>query len=425
MAEIPRDRAVDSTLAFWREGYAFISNRCNSMNTDLFEARLLLQPTICMRGRDAATLFYDVERFSRHGAVPPLVRKTLFGEGGVQGLDGEAHRVRKAMFMSLVEPDAVAELAELVGALWRDQIRRWEKAGRMIVLDAASRVLTRAVCAWSGVPLPENEVAARTAELRAMVDLAAAVGLGLWRARQARSRSEQWIGELIERVRAGTLPVERDRPLAVIANYREVGAPLPANIAAVELINVLRPTMAVARFIAFAALAMHEHPEWRARLRDGTDEERELFVQEVRRFYPFSPAVAARVRETFDWHGYRFPARCRVLLDLYGTDHDPRLWPEPEQFRPERFRGWGGDAFNFIPQGGGDHHKNHRCPGEDIAIAVLKVLTRELAGAMDYQVPPQDLQVRLSRLPAQPESGVLLTDIRELRNQPIGSSSAA
>jgi fatty-acid peroxygenase len=183
--------------------------------------------------------------------------------------------------------------------------------------------------------------------------------------------------------------------------------------------------MAVARFIAFAALAMHEHPEWRARLRDGTDEERELFVQEVRRFYPFFPAVAARVRETFDWHGYRFPARRRVLLDLYGTDHDPRLWPEPEQFRPARFRSWDGDAFSFIPQGGGDHHENHRCPGEDIAIAVLKVLTRELARAMDYQVPPQDLQVRLSRLPAQPESGVLLTDIRELRNQPIGSSSAA
>jgi fatty-acid peroxygenase len=42
MAEIPRDRAVDSTLAFRREGYAFISNRCNSMDTDLFEARLLL-----------------------------------------------------------------------------------------------------------------------------------------------------------------------------------------------------------------------------------------------------------------------------------------------------------------------------------------------------------------------------------------------
>ena len=32
-------------------------------------------------------------------------------------------------------------------------------------------------------------------------------------------------------------------------------------MAAVELLNVLRPTVAVDRFIVFAALALHRHPE--------------------------------------------------------------------------------------------------------------------------------------------------------------------
>jgi fatty-acid peroxygenase len=41
-------------------------------------------------------------------------------------------------------------------------------------------------------------------------------------------------------------------------------------------------------------------------------------------FAPFFPAVAARVRRDFDWKGYRLPRGRRVLLDLYGTDYDPR-----------------------------------------------------------------------------------------------------
>jgi fatty-acid peroxygenase len=49
---------------------------------------------------EAARLFDDAERFQRAGAAPRRVKATLLGEGGVQSLDGEAHRRRKAMFMS-------------------------------------------------------------------------------------------------------------------------------------------------------------------------------------------------------------------------------------------------------------------------------------------------------------------------------------
>src|SRR3546814_8303331 len=89
--------------------------------------------------------------------------------------------------------------------------------------------------------------------------------------------------------------------------------------------------------------------------------------------YPFFPVVAARTRHEFEWKGYRLPGRTRVLLDLYGTDHDTRLWDRPDAFVPERFRHWDGSAFNFIPQGGGSHRNGHRCPGAWITIELMKV----------------------------------------------------
>jgi fatty-acid peroxygenase len=57
--------------------------------------------------------------------------------------------------------------------------------------------------------------------------------------------------------------------------------------------------VAVAWFITFAALALHDHPECRQQLEVGEDDYLELFIQEVRRFYPFFPAVGGRVREEF------------------------------------------------------------------------------------------------------------------------------
>lgn len=38
---------------------------------------------------------------------------------------------------------------------------------------------------------------------------------------------------------------------------------LDEQIAAVEVINVLRPTVAVSRFIVFCALALHQYPGYR------------------------------------------------------------------------------------------------------------------------------------------------------------------
>ncbi|WP_410811404.1 cytochrome P450 [Micromonospora sp. 067-2] len=414
MATMPADRSPDSTLSFLRSGYRFIGDRCDRYGSDVFQTRILLAPTICLRGRPAAALFYDTERFQRQTAMPLRVQRTLTGRGGVQGLDGSAHRNRKAMLMSIMTPAAIRQLGQLFDDEWQARIPAWEAASAVVLYDELGRLLTRAVCAWAGVPLATSQVDRRTVELHAMIEATAAVGPRHWRGLLARGRAERWLADVIERTRVGTLPVPADSPLKVVAEHRDArGRLLPRRIAAVELLNLLRPTVAVDRYIAFAALALHDHPAWGERVR-GDDEATEQFVQEVRRYYPFFSAAAARVRRSFDWDGHHFPRGRRVLLDLYGTNHHPEVWPQPELFRPERFAGRRVDEFELIPQGGGDPTTGHRCAGEWITIDLMKRAVTNLTSTMRYEVPPQNLALDLHRIPALPPSGLTLTNIHRV-----------
>ena len=105
---IPRDGAPDSTLALLSEGYAFIPKRCRQFGSPLFAARLMLSPAVCMSGAEAAAHFYDGDRFTRRHALPPTTFALIQDKGSVMVMDGQAHRHRKQMFLSLTGPEALA-----------------------------------------------------------------------------------------------------------------------------------------------------------------------------------------------------------------------------------------------------------------------------------------------------------------------------
>lgn len=399
-------------LGILLHGYDYIGRECERRDTDLFETRLLGIPVTCMRGPDTGRVFYDEDRFARAGVLPRRARRTLFGEGGVQGLDDDAHRHRKSMFLSLMAPDAVADLAERTRAGWDQAIERWEQGNTPVVLfDEAGRLLCRAVSDWAGVPLPDDELQERTDQLHHLIDSGARIGPRHWRGRRARTQADRWAQGLIDAVRDATLDSPPGRALHTIATHRDSdGELLDRHVAAVELINILRPTVAIDRFVVFAAVALHSHPAWRERLRTD-DDAVDWFVQEVRRTSPFFPFTAARVRQPFDWRGVHFPQGRLVLYDLYGTDHHPEAWPHPDTFDPNRFRHWDEDPYSLVPQGGGDHAHGHRCPGEWNTIAVMKVAVETLARTIDYTVPPQDLRISHRHVPTLPNSGFVLSHV--------------
>jgi fatty-acid peroxygenase len=309
------------------------------------------------------------------------------------------------MMMSLQTPADRARMVAIAAEEWRARFLRWPVQRQVTLFDETESVLCAAACRWAGIPASHIDGPQLTQAFSAMIDGAGTVFRRTLQGLLLRSRTERWAKELVEAVRMERMAPPPDSPLAVIARHRDRDErPLAVDIAANELINLLRPTVAVARFIVFGAMAMHEFPEWRPRLASGDDAALTAFAQEVRRFYPFFPAVGGRVLDAFDWRGLQFDEGTWVLFDMHGTNHDARLWPEPGRFRPERFAGWQSDGFDLVAQGAGDYLTGHRCPGEAVTVELVKSALHLLASEVVYTLPRQDLAIDLARMPALPAS---------------------
>ncbi|MFF9564545.1 cytochrome P450 [Leifsonia sp. NPDC014704] len=406
----------DSTLRFLRDGYLFGTRGFRSAGRDHFRTRLLGRPVLVMRGADAARFFYEGGRFSREGAMPRSVLKLLQDEGSVQSLEGEAHRRRKELFLGLLMGPSGDALVER----FREELLRAVSqagGGEVVLLDLFHDVLTRAVTGWAGLPDAVLADLRSSGVLAQMVDAAGTVGPENWAVRARRSRAERLLADAVRNERA-TPTAPEGSPFAVIAAYTELtsGAeaahPLPPEVAAVELLNLLRPVVAVGRYLTFAALALHRHPGWRADLAGGDDAGVRWFAQEVRRFYPFFPVIGGRATRDLDWKDEHVRTGDWVLLDLYGTTHDPAIWDQPNRFLPQRFDGLVVEPNTLIPQGGGGYHDDHRCPGEPVTVDLVDAGIRMLARELDWAVPEQDLRISLRTFPARPRSGLVVTGLR-------------
>jgi len=412
-AQIPRDKGLDNSLALLLEGYQFIQNRCNRYQSDIFQTRLIGKNVICLRGEEAAKVFYDNRRFKRKGATPKRIQKSLFGENGVQAMDGVAHKHRKLMFMLIMTPDRLEQLEKLTIEHWQIISSKWRSSDKLVLFDEVQEIMCRIACQWAGVPLQYKEVGKRSNDLSKMVDAFGAIGPRYWQGKCARKRTEKWIGDIIIQVRTHKLTPAEGTAIYAIAWHRDLkGKLLSTQIAAVELINILRPIVAIATYITFGALALHQHPECLKKIQAGDDNYKEMFVQEVRRFYPFAPCVGARVRSDFTWKQYHFKKGALVLFDIYGTNHDSHIWKNPYEFWPERFSNWQSNLFDFVPQGGGDHYNGHRCPGEGVTIDIMKASFDFLTNYLDYKVPKQNLNYSLRRMPTLPKSRFVINKVR-------------
>ncbi|MFF8513075.1 cytochrome P450 [Streptomyces sp. NPDC015492] len=402
---------ADSTLPLLARGYAWApALRRRHGNPPAVPTRLLGRPAVLLHGPEAVEFFYDERLVLRHGALPGPVLDTLFGRGAVHTLDGETHRVRKELFTThLMTPDGVQSLGRLAREHWlrtADGLRGEDA----VLFDEMAVALAGAVSEWSGVHrTPGGEVRQLAQDCVAMVDGFATPGPRHWKARRARSRQEDALARAVDNVRRApdaSRPGRQSTVLEAVAAHRDAdGSPLDTHTAAVELLNVLRPTVAVTWFATFAAHALHRFPAVREALREDDGAYARAFAHEVRRCYPFVPFVGGLATRDLRFGAQDVPEGALVLLDVAGHHHDPDLWPEPQRFDPRRFLGRDPGPGELIAQGGGSARTGHRCPGEDITVHLVATLAADLAD-LDFGVPEQDLRIPAIRIPTRPRSGM-------------------
>jgi fatty-acid peroxygenase len=415
LTKIPCEKTIDSSLCLLLEGYPFIQNRCRKYESDIFQARLFGKKVVCFTGEEAAEIFYNDYLFKRKGAAPKRVQRTLLGQQGVQGLDGKMHQSRKKMFLSIMTPENLKTLIHYTRFQWEYNSIRWNNSN-IILFDEAQILLCQVACKWAGVPLDHYEIEQRAFDLGKMIDGFGAVGPRYWEGCSARKRSEEWISSIIVQIRTGKIKPPKDSAAYIIAWHRNQNSKLlNPQVAAVELLNIVRPIVAIATYITFGALAMFKHPECRAKLQLRDPNYNEMFVQEVRRLYPFTPFVGALAKKDFLWEQYLFHKDTLVLLDIYGMNHDSRIWLHPYEFNPERFFDWEHSPYLFMPQGGGNE-LGHRCAGEMVTLEVMKASLDFIANHLSYKVPVQDLKYPLSRIPTLPKSRFIMSHVKRKVN---------
>ncbi|TKS68493.1 Cytochrome P450 3A27 [Collichthys lucidus] len=95
-------------------------------------------------------------------------------------------------------------------------------------------------------------------------------------------------------------------------------------------------------------------------------------VNETLRLYPPAARLERAAKETVQVNGITIPKDMIVLVPIYALHHDPEIWPEPEEFKPERFSKQNKQnikPYTYLPFGAGPRN----CIGMRFALVLVKL----------------------------------------------------
>ncbi|XP_062194563.1 cytochrome P450 78A9-like [Phragmites australis] len=154
---------------------------------------------------------------------------------------------------------------------------------------------------------------------------------------------------------------------------------------------VFRGTDTVAVLIEWVLARLVLHPDVQARVHDELDRvvgpDRAVtesdsgslvylhaVIKEVLRLHPPGPLLSWARLATSDVHvdGFLIPAGTTAMVNMWAITHDPDVWANPTEFRPDRFAGAAkfpvmGSDLRLAPFGAG----RRSCPGKSLAMATV------------------------------------------------------
>ncbi len=368
-----------------------------------------------------------LERAHGNDALIPLV-----GERSVMVLDPASHLQRRRLLLPAFHGERLSGYEQLMERLVEQETASWRNGERVVVRTFAQR-LTLEVILRAVFGVADREVRQRMGRVfEAMLDPMTMLVFSVFMATGARAQwlagrfyrlREQLDQMLYEHIAASRRDPRLDERADILALLIQARDERGAGLSDEELRDELATLIAAgfettATAIAWGVDLLTHTPKvmHHARAAAIADDDRYLnaMVKEVLRVRTTIPVAAGRhfVKSTCcgDW---MISPEELVLIDGWAIHHDPSLYPEPHDFRPERFLDSEPDSYALIPFGGG----THRCLGAALAQMEIRIVLTHLLKRFEL-VPigrrPERARRRSTTL--SPRRGTRVRIIRERPN---------
>jgi cytochrome P450 len=106
------------------------------------------------------------------------------------------------------------------------------------------------------------------------------------------------------------------------------------------------------------------------------DEYLRAVITEALRLRPVIPIAGRRLAEETEVDGYTLPAGADISPSIYLVHTRADVYPDPLDFKPERFLDGGPETYSWVPFGGGVR----RCLGASFAEFEMRIVLREVLG---------------------------------------------
>jgi cytochrome P450 len=329
-----------------------------------------------------------------HAGEGNQILKPVLGENSLLVLDEKQHMSQRKLLLPPFHGERMQAYGEKMAEIAAREIESWP-LGTPYRLRPRMQAMTLEIILETvfGVHAGDERIDSLRVALREILDLTTnpmALGpvllIGPDRARripQVRRRIDR-VDELIhreiaERQAAGDLEERDDILSLLVAARHEDGSPMSRAEIRDELLTLLiAGHETTATSLSWAVERLVRHPEKLERLREETAAGEDAYltatIQETLRLRPVIVLVARRLTEPVEIGGYELPAGVTVTPCIHLVHRDPRTYPEPERFLPERFLHNPPGTYTWIPFGGGIR----RCLGASFAQFEMSVVLREL-----------------------------------------------
>jgi cytochrome P450 len=422
-------------LGAWSRPTAFL-DRCRARYGKRFTLRFPLQPPFVVLSdpQDIKELFTAPPDVLHPGEGAVLL-EPIIGANSVILLDEGPHLEQRKLMLPAFHGERMERLAGLVRELALDEIASWPKSVEVELHPRLQRLTLEIILrAVFGLERGERLEALRevlTAALKftesplSLIPLRPGpferfvLGGGpVARLMRLTSEADALIFELIDDRRRGGDTGNADVLAMLLEARHEDGSAMSPQELRDELMTALvagHETTASQLAWAFAELS-HE-PGVQGRLCEEAsagDEDAYLTatINEVMRRRPVLPNAEPRlVKKPVSIGAFEYPTGVVLTANAYLVHHDPTIYPDPYQLRPERFLDEQPGTYTWLPFGGG----RRRCLGASFAQLEMKIV---LAAALSrYRLRPASLSRELPRrrsITISPSRGarVILEDFR-------------